>query len=94
MGSPRRWTPATAGFPAAPGTSWRRPGKYLDVALSVVKVADDAPLPDLDGTLPAVPADADRLRELGDRWGLGSSLGRFVSAVSPSLGSHVLASMS
>jgi len=47
-------------------------------------VADDAPVPDVDGTLPAVPADADRLRELGDRWGLGSSLGRFVTAVSPS----------
>jgi hypothetical protein len=52
--------------------------------MSVVKVADDAPVPDVDGTLPAVPADPDRLRELGDRWGLGSSLGRFVSAVSPS----------
>jgi 5'-3' exonuclease len=72
------------GFPRGARDKLEKAREYLDVALSVVKVADDAPLPDLDGTLPAVPADADRLRELGDRWGLGSSLGRFVSAVSPS----------
>ena len=72
------------GFPRGSRDKLEKARDYLDVALSVVKVADDAPLPDLDGTLPAVPADADRLRELGERWGLGSSLGRFVTAVSPS----------
>ena len=72
------------GFPRGSRDKLEKAREYLDVALSVVKVADDAPLPDLDGTLPAVPADADRLRELGERWGLGSSLGRFVTAVSPS----------
>ena len=72
------------GFPRGSRDKLEKAREYLDVALSVVKVADDAPLPDVDGTLPAVPADADRLRELGDRWGLGSSLGRFVTAVSPS----------
>jgi hypothetical protein len=46
-------------------------------------VVDDAPLPEVDGTLPAVPADPDRLASLGERWGLGSSLSRFASAVSP-----------
>jgi 5'-3' exonuclease len=71
------------GFPRGSRDKLEKARDYLDIALSVVKVADDAPLPDVDGTLPAVPADADRLRELGDRWGLGSSLGRFVSAVSP-----------
>jgi len=40
-----------------------------------------APLPPVDGKLPAVPPDAGRLTQLGERWGLGSSLGRFVSAV-------------
>jgi len=35
----------------------------------------------VDGQLPAVPPDAARLKELGDRWGLGSSLTQFVSAV-------------
>ena len=72
------------GFPRGSRDKLEKAREYLDVALSVVKVADDAPLPDLDGRLPAVPADADRLRELGERWGLGSSLGRFVTAVSPS----------
>ena len=71
------------GFPRGSRDKLEKAREYLDVALSVVKVADDAPLPDVDGTLPAVPPDAGRLRELGDRWGLGSSLGRFVSAVSP-----------
>jgi hypothetical protein len=32
--------------------------------------------------LPAVPTDAARLKELGERWGLGSSLSRFLTAVS------------
>ena len=71
------------GFPRGSRDKLEKAREYLDVALSVVKVADDAPLPDVDGTLPAVPPDAGRLRELGDRWGLGSSLGRFVSAVCP-----------
>ena len=70
------------GFPRGSRDKLEKAREYLDVAMSVVKVADDAPVPDVDGTLPAVPADADRLRELGDRWGLGSSLIRFVSAVS------------
>ena len=51
---------------------------------NVVKVADDAPLPPVDGQLPAVPRDADKLKEFGERWGLGSSLSRFLSAVSRS----------
>jgi hypothetical protein len=29
-----------------------------------------------------VPPDADQLKEFGERWGLGSSLGRFLNAVS------------
>ncbi len=70
------------GFPRGSRDKLEKARDYLDVALSVVKVADDAPVPDIDGTLPAVPADAARLRELGERWGLGSSLSRFVTAVS------------
>src|SRR5262252_2306863 len=69
------------GFPRGSRDKLEKARDYLDVALSVVKVADDAPLPEVDGTLPAVPPDAARLQELGDRWGLGSSLGRFVTAV-------------
>jgi 5'-3' exonuclease len=72
------------GFPRGSRDKLEKARDYLDIALSVVKVVDDAPLPDVAGTLPAVPADPDRLAELGQRWGLGSSLGRFTSAVSPS----------
>ena len=78
------------GFPRGSRDKLEKARDYLDVALSVVKVADDAPLPEVDGTLPAVPPDAARLQELGDRWGLGSSLGRFVTAVSPALASIIV----
>jgi 5'-3' exonuclease len=70
------------GFPRGSRDKLQKAREYLDMALSVVRVIDDAPLPEVDGTLPAVPADAGRLRELGERWGLGSSLSRFVTAVS------------
>jgi 5'-3' exonuclease len=71
------------GFPRGSRDKLEKARDYLDIALSVVKVVDDAPVPEVDGTLPATPADPDRLKELGERWGLGSSLGRFASAVSP-----------
>jgi 5'-3' exonuclease len=69
------------GFPRGSRDKLEKARGYLDIAMSVVKVADDAPLPPLDGRLPAVPPDADKLREFGERWGLGSSLSRFLSAV-------------
>src|SRR6266567_7856564 len=68
------------GFPRGSRDKLEKAREYLDVALSVVKVVEDAPLPEVDGNLPVVPADAGRLKELGERWGLGSSLGRFVTA--------------
>jgi len=70
------------GFPRGSRDKLQKAREYLDVALSVVKVVEDAPLPEIDGKLPVVPADAGRLKELGEQWGLGSSLGRFVTAVS------------
>jgi len=72
------------GFPRGSREKLERARAYLDIAMSVVRVVDDAPLPEVDGRLPAVPADAVRLNELGERWGLGSSLSRFVAAVSQS----------
>jgi 5'-3' exonuclease len=69
------------GFPRGAREKLERARDYLDIALSVVRVVDDAPLPAVDGQLPAVPPDAARLKELGDRWGLGSSLTQFVTAV-------------
>jgi 5'-3' exonuclease len=70
------------GFPRGSREKLEKARGYLDIAMSVVRVADDAPLPPVDGRLPTEPADVDQLKEFGERWGLGSSLGRFLSAVS------------
>ena len=70
------------GFPRGGRDKLQKAREYLDVALSVVRVVEDVPLPEIGGQLPVVPADAARLKELGERWGLGSSLSRFVTAVS------------
>jgi 5'-3' exonuclease len=71
------------GFPRGSRDKLEKAREYLDVAMSVVKVADDAPVPEVEGRLPAVP-DTGRLENLGERWGLGSSLTRFLAAVAPS----------
>ena len=68
------------GFPRGSREKLERSRDYLDIALSVVRVVDDAPLPPVNGKLPTVP-DRARLEDLGERWGLGSSLTRFVAAV-------------
>jgi len=70
------------GFPRGSREKLERARDYLGIAMSVVRVVDDAPLPPVDGQLPAVPPDAVRLKDLGQRWGLGSSLSRFVTVVS------------
>jgi 5'-3' exonuclease len=70
------------GFPRGSRDKLEKARDYLDVSLSVVRVVEDVPLPEISGQLPVVPADAARLKELGERWGLGSSLNRFVTAVS------------
>jgi 5'-3' exonuclease len=69
------------GFPAGTRKKLEAARDYLDVAPPVVRTASDVPLPDVDGTLPAVPPDPDLLSEMGEALGLGSSLGRFRSAV-------------
>jgi 5'-3' exonuclease len=70
------------GFPRGSRDKLEAARAYLDIALSVVRVRDDVPLPPVDGKLPASPADAAALKDLGERWGLGSSLTRFVAATS------------
>src|SRR6516165_10172542 len=70
------------GFPRGSRDKLEKARGYLDIAMSVVRVADNAPLPPVDGQLPTVPPDAVWLREFGEQWGLGSSLSRFLSAVS------------
>ena len=68
------------GFPRGSREKLERSRDYLDIALSVVRVVEDAPLPPVDGKLPTVP-DVARLEDLGERYGLGSSLTRFVATV-------------
>jgi 5'-3' exonuclease len=54
---------------------------YLEASIPVVAVARDAPVPPVDGRLPARPPDPAALAELDARWDLGSSLGRLMSAL-------------
>jgi 5'-3' exonuclease len=55
---------------------------YLAVVEPVVRVAVDAPVQvDRADTLPATPADPDKLVELAERWGIASSIERLVKAM-------------
>lgn len=56
---------------------------YLDVAPGVVRVARDAPVPEVDDRLPVTPADPEGLVVLAERWGLAGSVRRLVEALSP-----------
>ena len=54
---------------------------YVAVAPTVVKVADDVPLPDVDTALPRAPRDPEVLEALAARWGLGGSLQRLLTTL-------------
>jgi 5'-3' exonuclease len=54
---------------------------YLEAAIPVVAVARDAPVPEVDGELPARPPDPAALAALDERWDLSTSLGRMMSAL-------------
>jgi 5'-3' exonuclease len=69
------------GFPGGTRKKLEAARDYLAVAPMVVRVATDVPLADIDGTLPVTPPDAVRLKELGEALGLGSSLTRFLAAL-------------
>jgi 5'-3' exonuclease len=55
--------------------------KYLEAVLPVVEVASDAPVIGTNGELPVRPPDPGALAALDERWDLGSSLGRMMSAL-------------
>ncbi len=69
------------GFPAGSRRKLAADRAYLAVAPAVTRVATDAPVPPVDGTLPLAPADPDRLAALDERWDLGSSLRRALAAL-------------
>lgn len=54
---------------------------YLAAAPSVVRVARDAPLPEMDDALPATPAAPDAVVALAERWGLAGPAARLVDAL-------------
>lgn len=69
------------GFPVGSRAKLAAARDYLEAALPVVRVATDAPVPEVDGHLPVTPADPRRLAELDARWDLGSSIGRMSAAL-------------
>jgi 5'-3' exonuclease len=69
------------GFPMGTRAKLVQARDYLQAALPVVRVADDVPLPAVDGRLGRPAADPQRLAELDERWNLGSSLRRAVAAI-------------
>lgn len=56
-------------------------GGYLAAAAPVVRVVRDAPVPEIDATLPRAPLDPDALVALAERWNLAGSLRRLVDAL-------------
>jgi 5'-3' exonuclease len=69
------------GFPAGSRDKVAAARGYLAAAPAVVRVAVDAPVPKVDGSLPVAPRDPGALDRLGARYGLGSSLRRAVAAL-------------
>jgi 5'-3' exonuclease len=69
------------GFPTGSRPKVAAARDYLAVAPAVTRVATDAPVPAVGGTLPLTPAAPERLAELDERWDLGSSLRRALSAL-------------
>ena len=69
------------GFPMNSRPKLAAARDYLSVAPGVTRVATDAPVPDVGGALPLTPAAPDRLTALDERWDLGSSLRRALSAL-------------
>jgi len=69
------------GFPAGSRPKVAAARDYLAAAPAVVRAATGAPVPAVTGDLPVTPPDPGRLAALGERWGLGGSLGRAAAAL-------------
>jgi 5'-3' exonuclease len=71
-----------SGFPAGSRAKVLAALDYLAVAPGVVRGRVDVPVPrTLPDELPASPADPERLVDLSDQWGLGSSVERMLQAL-------------
>jgi 5'-3' exonuclease len=69
------------GFPPGSRAKLVAARPYLEVCMPVVRVASDAPVKLTGGQLPSTPPDRARVAALDERWELGSSLGRALSAL-------------
>jgi 5'-3' exonuclease len=54
---------------------------YLKIAPTLVNCARDVALPQLDISMPAKPADLSKIYEIKERYGLGASVDRLISAL-------------
>ncbi|MCB0910571.1 MAG: 5'-3' exonuclease [Propionibacteriaceae bacterium] len=73
---------ATSGaLPATTTAKLAAAVEYLGPAREVVAVRTDAPVPDVDLTLPGAPADPERFAELAAELGLGGSAERIAKAL-------------
>jgi 5'-3' exonuclease len=54
---------------------------YLKIAPKLVRVARDAPLPKADLSLPKAPADLSAIYQFKERYALGASVDRLISAL-------------
>ena len=54
---------------------------YLKIAPTVVQVARNAPLPDIDLLMPKSPKDLSDIYQFKERYGLGASVDRLISAL-------------
>jgi 5'-3' exonuclease len=70
-----------SGFAPGIRTSLLAATEYLAAAPTVVRVAREIELPELDGALPPAPADPEALIELAAAWNLAGSTKRLVDAV-------------
>jgi 5'-3' exonuclease len=76
------------GFPPGSRDKVAAARGYLAAAPMVVRVAQDAPVPRVGGSLPVAPRDLQALEHLGARYGLGSSLRRAVAALAQPPAAH------
>jgi 5'-3' exonuclease len=75
------------GFPSGAANKVLGARDYLAVAPAAVRGRIDAGVVDLDGALPAEPADPERLVELSEELGIESSLNRLLVAIGNALSS-------
>jgi 5'-3' exonuclease len=54
---------------------------YLKIAPTVVQVARNAPLPQVDLSMPKAPKDLSEIYQFKERYGLGASVDRLISAL-------------